>query len=722
MRVRSVFHPFMCRAFALAVTALFLTTFLPQHAMADDEDPYRYLEDVEAARSLDWVKAQNAISTKELEGDAGYAPLFDRLLAIYDSKERIPGIGKMGPWYYNFWRDAAHVRGIMRRTTLDEYRKPEPRWETVIDVDAIAEADHENWVWKGWDCRYPDYRRCIVYLSRGGGDATVAREFDLEKQKFIPPADGGFYLPEAKGSLSWIDEDHVFVRTDFGPGTMTDSGYPRIIKRWTRATPLADAKEVFAGQKTDITATAVRTHVQFEGRTVYRTIVQRGTTFYTSEHFVLTDVDGKDRLTKLDLPDDAEVTLWRDQILVTLRKTWPAKTHGLGDQAIPGDALLAMSYDRFLAGRRDFTMLFTPGPRRALGQFGTTLNHVLVNAMSDVQNHVVEWSLTEGKWISRPLDLPRDGTVAFAPVDRDAGDDYFVTLSDALRPTTLTYVASGSDKREPLKSLPAFFDAGGMTTAQYEARSADGTMIPYVVAMPKGFKADGSAPTILYGYGGFEISMLPRAYSAGSGAAWVERGGVYVVAGIRGGAEFGSDWHQGAVKEKHQHAFDDFIAVAEDLIARKVTSNAHLGIMGGSNGGLLVGAVTMQRPDLFKAVVCQVPLLDMRRYNKLLAGASWMGEYGDPDKPDEWAYISKYSPYQNVFADKKYPRILFTTSTRDDRVHPGHARKMAAKMLDQKHDILYYENTEGGHAGAANNRQQALMGALEYTFMMRELR
>ena len=694
----------------------------PTGAVEPAGDPYRYLEDVDGQAAMDWVRAQDAITTRELEGDPAYRPLHDRLLTIFDSKDRIPAITRIGPWYYNFWRDAHHVRGIMRRTTLDQYRKVDPDWQTVIDVDALADGERENWVWKGWTCRYPDYRRCIVYLSRGGGDATVAREFDLERQRFVAPEDGGFFLPEAKGSMTWIDEDHVFASTDFGPGTLTESGYPRIVKRWTRATPLSAATQIFAGDRTDVSAEVVRYRVHLDDRVVYRTFIKQALTFFTSNTFALTTADGRDVLQKLDLPDDAEPGLWRNQILVTLRKAWPAHEHGNGDRTLPSGALVAMNYERFLKGDRDFQVLFMPGPRKSLGQEVGTLDHLLINAMSDVQNHVSAWSLAGDRWTSKPVDLPLDGTVALQPVDSDTSDDYFVYLSNALQPTTFAYADAATGRRDVLKTLPAFFDTAGMAVEQFEARSPDGTMVPYVVVTPKGFEADGLAPTILYGYGGFEIPMLPRAYSAGNGAAWLSRGGVFVVAGIRGGGEFGPQWHEAAIKAHRQRAYDDFIAVAEDLIARRITSTPHLGIMGGSNGGLLVGAVAVERPDLFKAVVCQVPLLDMRRYNKLLAGASWMGEYGDPDIPAEWAYIARYSPYQNVVAGRKYPRILFTTSTRDDRVHPGHARKMAAKMLDQKHDVLYYENTEGGHAGAANNQQQAKMTALEYTFMMRELR
>ena len=704
-----------------------LAVILPMTAVAHspaatDDDPYRSLEDVDSPSSLQWVEELNAISLGELQGDAGYDALYRRLLSIYDSSERIPGIVKLGAWYYNFWRDADHVRGVMRRTSLDEYRKPAPAWETVIDVDALAAKDAENWVWKGWNCLAPDYRRCIVYLSRGGADATIAREFDLERRAFVDPEDGGFFLPEAKGSVTWIDADHLLVRTDFGPGTLTDSGYPRIVKRWTRGTPLASAADVFAGQKADITVDARRYRVQVGGRVVDRLLIQRGVTFFTSEFWFVTTREGGPALVKLDLPEGAEVRLWRDQMLVTLRKAWTAGQHGTLGSSYPAGALLAIDFTRFVDGARDFRTLYTPGPRKSLGQFAGTRDHLLVNELSEVQNHVSEWTLRDGRWTSRPVDLPRDGTIALAPVDDEASNDYFVTVSNALQPTTLALATVGSDRREALKALPAYFDATGMTVAQREARSADGTRVPYLVALPKGYRADGTAPTILYGYGGFEIPMLPRSYAAGSGAAWLERGGVFVVAGIRGGGEFGPDWHSAALMENRQRAFDDFIAVAEDLIRTRVTSASHLGIMGGSNGGLLVGAVAVERPDLFKAVVCQVPLLDMRRYNKLLAGASWVGEYGDPDVPAEWAYLSKYSPYQNVVAGKRYPRFFFTTSTRDDRVHPGHARKMAAKMLDQKHDLLYFENTEGGHAGAANNLQQARIGALEFTFMARELR
>ena len=705
-------------AIFLAAMAATATTATMTDTPADD-DPYRWLEDVDGADALGWVATQNSRTRKEIDAATGYAALYDRLLAIYNSNDRIPAINKIGAWYYNFWRDAEHERGIMRRTSLDEYRKSAPVWETMLDIDALAKAEGEIWVWKGWDCRYPNYRRCLVELSRGGGDASVTREFDLERRAFIAPESGGFYRPEAKGQLSWVDADTVHASTDFGRDALTESGYPRVVKIWKRGEPLEKAVTIFEGEQPDVASSATRWHVHVGDHVVMRDLITRHVTFFTNQTF-LRRADGS--LVQLDLPSDSTVSLWRDQALVSLRSEWKRGANANRSQDWPAGALLAIDFERFLRGERDFTMLFTPGPRKSIGGVTATLNTLLINELSDVQNRVFRMALYKGAWQRRAIDVPRSGTVSLAAVDADESDDYFVTLSSPLVPTTLALAPTGANQREALKALPAFFDALGAEVSQHEAASGDGTRIPYLQIAPRNFRADGSTPTILYGYGGFNTSMLPRGYSAVIGSAWLEQGGVFVVAGIRGGGEFGPAWHQAAIKEKKQKSYDDFIAVAVDLIRRKTTSAAHLGTMGGSNGGLLVGAVAMQRPELFKAVVSQVPLLDMRRYNKLLAGASWMGEYGNPDEPADWAFISKYSPYQNVAAGQRYPRMLFTTSTRDDRVHPGHARKMAAKMEAQGHDVLYFENTEGGHAGAANNTQQARMSAIEYTFMLNELR
>lgn len=669
------------------------------------DDPYLWLEEVTGERALAWAKDQNAVSTRELEASPDFAPIRQRLLSILDAKERIPYVAKHGPYCYNFWRDEKNVRGLFRRTTLEEYKKPRPAWETVLDLDRLADAEKENWVWKGYDPLYPNYERGLVFLSRGGADARVVREFDLKTKAFV--ADG-FVLPEAKSDVAWRDRDTLYVGTDFGPGSLTSSGYPRIVKEWKRHSPLAEAKTVFEGKLEDVSVDASVTHDH--GRTYE--FIRRGVTFFTSQ----THVRRGDAWVKIDKPDDVQVGTFGDQIVLRLRMDWTVagKTYRAG-------ALLAANFEEYLKGERKLEVLFEPTERKSLAGSTDTKNHLIVNELENVRNRLYVLKPENGQWKRTPLDAPAFGSVSVNGIDPDESDDYFMTVTDFLTPSSLYLGAVGQAEREKLKSLPAFFNAEGLEITQHETKSKDGTRVPYFQVSRKGLKADGSNPTLLYGYGGFEISMLP-VYNPNVGSAWLERGGVYVLANIRGGGEFGPPWHNAARKQNRQRAYDDFIAVAEDLTARKVTSSKHLGIQGGSNGGLLTGVMLTQRPDLFKAVVCQVPLLDMKRYNKLLAGASWMDEYGNPDKPEEWAYISKFSPYQNVVREKKYPRILFTTSTRDDRVHPGHARKMVAKMKEQGHDVLYYENIEGGHGGAANNKQAAYMSALAYTFLLKELR
>jgi prolyl oligopeptidase len=679
-------------------------TAVPEVQGQTAADPYQWLEDVTGEKQLTWVRQQNAISTNELEAMPGFEPLRKRLLSILDSKEKIPYVAKHGKYYYNLWRDEKNVRGVWRRTTLEEYKKAQPAWETVIDVDELSTAEKDNWVWKGYAVLEPSYDRCLVQLSRGGADATVIREFDLKSKKFVPD---GFYLPEAKSDVAWRNKDTIYVGTDYGPGSLTDSGYPRQIKEWKRGTKLSDAKLVFEGQKTDVSAGVSVAHDH--GR-IYE-FVGRAPSFFTSEDHVRQG----DKWVKIEKPDDAIVQTFKDQILLRLRSDWT-----VNGKKYPAGALLATGFDDYLKGKRNFEVLFNPTERKSLSSTSATKNYLIVNELDNVRNRLFMLKFEKGSWSRMPIEAPDFGSVGLNGIDEDESDDYFMTVTDFLTPSSLYYGNLGKTEREKLKSLPAYFNAEGLEISQHEAKSKDGTMVPYFQVSRKGLTLNGSAPTLLYGYGGFEVSMLPG-YSAGVGSAWLERGGVYVLANIRGGGEFGPKWHESARKQNRQRAYDDFISVAEDLIARKVTSPKHLGIQGGSNGGLLMGVMLTQRPDLFKAVVCQVPLLDMRRFNKLLAGASWMDEYGNPDKPDEWAYISKYSPYQNVSKDKKYSRVLFTTSTRDDRVHPGHARKMVAKMKEQGHDILYYENIEGGHGGAANNKQSAYMSALAYTFLAKEL-
>jgi len=668
------------------------------------EDPYLWLEDVGGERALSWVREQNSASVGELEAAAGFDKLRQRLLSIYESRERIPSVSKHGSYYYNFWRDERHVRGVWRRTTLDEYRKAEPAWETVIDLDQLAESEKENWVWKDADILRPTHDRALIFLSRGGADAAVMREFDVNAKQFV--ADG-FKLPEAKSRVAWRNRDSIYVSTDFGAGSLTSSGYPRIVKEWRRGATIQEAKTIFEGKAEDVSVTASVVHDH--GR-VYE-FIWRGLTFFTSELLVRRG----DQWVKIDKPADARVETFMDQILLRLRSDWT-----VGGKTYRAGSMLAADFEAYLRGARDFTVLFEPSERKALASTSETKNYLILNELDNVRGKVFALKRDNGQWARSQLATPAFGSVRVRGVDADESDDYFMTANDYLTPSSLYLGVIGRAEQEKLKNLPAFFKADGLQINQYEAVSKDGTKVPYFLVGKTEIQLNGKNPTLLYGYGGFAISLLPN-YSASVGSAWLERGGVYVVANIRGGGEFGPNWHYAARKENRQRAYDDFIAVAEDLIARKITSPNHLGIQGGSNGGLLVGVALTQRPDLFKAVVCQVPLLDMRRFNRLLAGASWMDEYGDPDKAEEWDYIRKYSPYHNVVAGKKYPRVLFTTSTRDDRVHPAHARKMFAKMKAQGHSVLYYENIEGGHGGAADNKQLAYMSTLAYTFLVREL-
>lgn len=669
------------------------------------EDPYLWLEDVGGEKPLAWVTERNAKTKAELESAPGFTALRDRLRRIYDSKDKIPMPSVLGKYVYNFWQDETHPQGIYRRTSLAEFKKPAPAWEVVLDIDALGKAEKEKWVWHGAKCLYPKYERCLVSLSRGGADASVVREFDMVKKQFV---DGGFTLPEAKNNIGWKDIDTIYVGTDFGPGSMTDSSYPRIMKEWKRGTKLSEAKTVLEVQKTDISAHAYRIHDH--GATY--DLVARHPSFFTEETFLR---DG-DKLEKIDKPDDADVSIWDGQILISLRKAWT-----IGSKTWPSGALLATSLKDFRAGKRDFYVLFEPKANTSLDDYSTTKSHIVTVELEDVKSSVFVHTRTKDGFKREKLERGTIGSASAWAYDQHDSDDYWIMEDGFVNPQTLSLGTLGKKNSASLvKKNPDFYDAAGLEVTQHFVTSKDGTKVPYFQVSKKNLVLDGSAPTVLHGYGGFEISMKP-AYLSKTGAAWIERGGVFIEANIRGGGEYGPKWHQAALKDKRQLAFDDFITIAEDLIARKVTSTPKLGIIGGSNGGLLMGVMLTQRPDLFGAIVCQVPLLDMMRYHKLLAGASWMEEYGDPDKADERAWLSQYSPYQNVKKGKKYPRTLFTTSTRDDRVHPGHARKMVARLLENDQDLLYYENIEGGHGGAANNEQRAYMDALAYTFFANQL-
>ena len=677
----------------------------PQAQTADD--PYLWLEDVTGDEALRWAKQQNARTDAELAATPGFATLQSDILAILDSNAKIPDVTRIGDYYYNFWKDAQHERGLWRRTTLDEYRKPEPQWETVLDLDALNKAENANWVWHGADCLKPDYTRCLVALSRGGADADVTREFDLATKQWV---DGGFERPESKGALGWIDKDTVYVYTDFGDGAMTKSGYPRIVKEWKRGTPMAAAKLVYEGTPDDMYIAAGHDFTPgYERDLVSRTIA-----FYNDELY-LRAADGT--LAKVDAPNSANKDVHGRWLLLQLRDAW-----AIGGTTYPSGALIAADFDAFMAGKRDFTVLFAPSDKTSLEAYAWTKSHLVLNVLDDVKNRLRVLTPPAGgagPWAASDfIGAPAIGTLGVRAVDSDESDAVWLTATDYLTPTTLSLAEIG-EAPEKLKALPAFFDASNLVLEQHFATSADGTRVPFFIVHRKGVPHDGKQPTLLYGYGGFEVSLTP-AYSGIVGKGWLEKGGIYVVANIRGGGEYGPRWHQAALKQNRHKAYEDFAAVAKELAAHGITSPAHLGIMGGSNGGLLVGNMLTQYPELFGAVVVQVPLLDMKRYSHLLAGASWMAEYGDPDTAD-WDYIRTFSPYQLFDPARQYPPTFIWTTTRDDRVHPGHARKMAAKMLEAGKDVRYYENTEGGHGAGATNAQQAHVWALTYAFLWKTL-
>ncbi len=691
-------------------TAVLITLLAATLGVAADEDPYLWLEEVENEKALAWAKERAEADTAVLEAVPEFGQIYPKLIEIYNSTDRIPTPAVRGAWIYNFWQDAEHVRGVWRRTFPSQYVAENPAWETVLDLDALAEAEGENWVWKGADCLQPEYRHCMIGLSRGGADATVEREFDTVAKAFVS---NGFVLPEGRHNIDWKDENTLWVGTDFGEGSLNSSNFPRFAKEWKRGISIEEATTVFEGTMDDVYTFASSDHTP-EGRYDLVTVMPdffRGTTYL--------NLGG--RLVKLDIPEDARIRgFFKDELLITLRTDL-----SVGGTTYLQDSLLAIDLDDFLRGSRDFEVLFEPSERVALDEVQSTRNFLVYSTLDNVRGRLYRLAHGEDGWTREEIKLAGIGTIGLSVRGggsgyfSDATDAFFFTYTDFMTPSSL-YLVGEDGTPQKVKSSPAWFDADGMEVAQYEATSKDGTRIPYFVWMPKGFEADGSSPTLLTAYGGFEVSRVPR-YSGADGSGWVARGGVYVLANIRGGGEFGPKWHQAALKEKHQNNFDDLVAVAEDLIARKITSPAHLGIVGGSQGGLLVNGCFIQRPDLFNAVVSAVPLADMKRFNKLLIGAAWMSEYGNPDTED-WEYIKLWSPYQNLDPKVDYPEVFFWTNTRDDRVHPAHARKMVAKMTDQGHKVFYYENTEGGHAAGANLNQRAYTDALEYAYLWMRLR
>ncbi|MFC9759435.1 prolyl oligopeptidase family protein [Streptomyces sp. NPDC056921] len=669
--------------------------------LVTDDDPYLWLEDIDGEAALAWVAERNAETAAALSADAGFAALKERLREVLDASDRIPYTVRRGAFLYNFWQDAGQVRGVWRRTTPEQYRKESPDWEVLLDVDALAATEGEKWVWAGAQVRRPDHDRALVCLSRDGGDAVVVREFDLATRTFV---EDGFRVGEAKTRIGWIDADTVFIGADLGPDSLTEAGYPRTVRRWRRGTPLEEAELVFEAGTGDVAAWG--RHDSTPG--FERDFVSRWLDFFRSETHLLTP-DAS--LVRIDVPDDANAYAHRHHLIVTLKSDWIGQ---------PAGSLLAFDFDAFLAGDRTAQVLFTPDERTALAGHSWTRHHLILETMRDVSTHIEVLTPTPGGgWERKPLaDVPALSRVTVVDTDPDVSDEYFLDVSGFLQPSALHHGRIGAES-EILKQAPARFDTAGLTVEQFFAPSQDGTRVPYFVIGP-GHSPATPGPALLYGYGGFEVPLVPS-YDAVTGRAWLERGGTYVIANIRGGGEYGPDWHQAALGADRPRAFEDFAAVATDLVARGITTPAMLGAAGGSNGGLLMGAMLTRYPHLFGAIVAQVPLLDMLRFHKLLAGASWTAEYGNPDNEADLPHLRELSPYHRLTADRGYPPVLLTTSTRDDRVHPGHARKTAARLRELGHPVLFHENTGGGHAGASDNEQSAHNEALTHTFLWQHL-
>jgi prolyl oligopeptidase len=698
---------------AATVAALAVTSAVNAQPAADkaaaEEYEFAYLDEIEGERALAWARQENERTLGELQADPRYQQFNARALQILQARDRIPFVSFRPDGLHNFWQDENHVRGIWRRTSMASYRTDAPEWETILDIDALSAAENANWVYRGAQCLPPAETRCLVTLSDGGRDAVEIREFDTTTRRFV---EGGFRLPVGKQQVTWLDADTLLVAREWGPGTMTESGYPFVVKRLRRGQTLEQAEEVFRGTAQDVSAGPMV--LRDAAGAVQAVGFRRGVNFFDSEYVML--VDG--RPVRLNLPPKSSpVGIVDGRVLVRLNQAW---------EAAPGTRFAAdslISYD-LADWRRDPNaarpdLVWAAADRQTLSGVGTTRDSLIVTMLDNVRGRAVAMNYAGGRWTSRPIALPANATVGLAAAS-DESDEAMFSVADYLTPNSLWYYDGASGRLETLKTTPARFNAANHVVEQHEATSRDGTRVPYFVVRPRNMPMDGSTPTLLYGYGGFQVSQVPT-YSGTMGALWLEQGNAYVVANLRGGGEFGPAWHQTAQRENKQRTWDDYIAVAEDLIRRRITSPRRLGVVGGSQGGLLVGTAITQRPELFNAAIVQVPLFDMLRFHRMSAGASWIGEYGNPEIPAERAWIEAYSPYQRLTAGRTYPTPFILTSTKDDRVHPGHGRRAAARLAQLGQPYYYYENIDGGHSAAANLQESARRVALEYTYASRRL-
>ncbi|AEU38965.1 prolyl oligopeptidase family serine peptidase [Granulicella mallensis] len=703
------------RRSAVVLTAMLVlgsgARMLAQQGPSDstDTDKYVWLEDVSSDRSMNWVKDENERTAKVLENDPHFAAYHEEALKLSQAPDRLPYPDLRGGDVYNFWRDAEHVNGIFRKTSLSDYLTLQPKWQTVIDYDALGKQDSVKWVSHGLDCLYPGDHYCLVGLSAGGEDADTMREFDLKTGKFV---EGGFTLPHSKQSASWLDKDTLLIARDWGPGTMTKSGYPFVVKEWKRGTPLDTAKEVFRGQESDISAGAYTLH-DTKGHSL--TVFTRGVSFFESQSFVQTPQG----LKQLSIPLKANLSGMIDgRVLLSINEDW---TPAGQSKSFRQGSLLEMNLAEVVKDPAHLkpTVVFEPTAQEFLQGVDTTKTRLLLTTLNHVQGKAYIYTPTANGWTKKSLPVPENSTVGVITTN-ESDDTFFLSITGFLTPSSLWLGDAATTSLKLQKTEPARFDASKDVVEQLEATSKDGTKVPYFVVHRKDLKYDGSNATLLNAYGGFEVAETPS-YSANIGKLWLENGGVFVLANIRGGGEFGPAWHEAGLKTHRQRIYDDFAAVGEDLIARKITSPKHLGIMGGSNGGLLMGVEMTQHPDLWNAVVIQVPLLDMLRFEQIAAGASWVGEYGSVSIPEQRTFLASISPYNQLKPDVKYPEPLIFTTTKDDRVGPQHARKFAAKMEEYHEPFFYDEIIEGGHAAGADLKEQAKTWALTYTYLTRKL-
>jgi prolyl oligopeptidase len=673
---------------------------------ATSDDPYLWLEEVSSPKALGWVEAHNAKTTAVLEADPRYQRFYAQALAIAEAKDRVPAGAFIGGQIYNFWQDSDHVRGIWRRTSLESYATGKPQWETVLDLDALSASEKANWVWKGAQCARPVERRCLVSLSDGGEDAVTIREFDLREKTFVK---GGFVLPKGKQRVDWENENTILVSREWKPGDLGRTGYPYIAKRLKRGQPLSRAVEVYRGSPKDggygVTPNVLR---DAQGRTVL--LVDRPLDTFRSETYVL----GPKGPRRLAIPPKAQpVDLVAGRVVIQSQEAW---------KQFPAGSLLSVDVNQLKADPAHLrpTLIYKPGTREALQGAAASKDMLVVSMLDNVRGRTLVFRPDpSGSWVRSVLNLPDNSTIAISDASR-TDNRAILAVTSFLTPPSLWLADAGTGKAREIMQQPPKFDASNLVAEQREAVSSDGTKIPYFLVHRRDIKLDGSNPTLLYAYGGFEVSQTPN-YSPATGKLWLENGGVYAVANIRGGGEFGPAWHEAGLSTKRQIIYDDFAAVAKDLIATKVTSPRRLGIRGGSNGGLLMGVEFTQHPELWHAVIIDVPLLDMIRISKIAAGASWEGEYGSIDDPAVRAFWEKTSPYQNLKSGVPYPQPFIFTTTKDDRVGPQHARKFAARMEEMGLPFYYYENTEGGHAAGANLKQTARTNALEIVYLTRKL-